>query len=265
MSGQIIGLDHIGVAVKDPKERMKIWADLLGLPLEKVETVESEGVRTWFLDMGGSWLELLEPLNDESAVAKSIEKRGEGMHHICFEVDNLEKMLAKLAARGINPLGGGARKGAGGAMVAFLHPKDSGGVLVELSEHGPEECCHDHSVDLEDDEDFDEDPFRPGTVAVLYLANPKERIFGVVRQLDLAGIGIEGIDLESWNDWVQQWARGAEGPIVPSVQFFPMGRVEKLLADVDTEEVPSFTRQFEERTGRSLAEAFGIDIEEEDE
>ncbi len=300
--GRVTALDHIGVAVKDPRQRLPFWADLLGMELARTEDVPTEGVRTWFLEMGESHLELLEPTSETSPIAKHLEKRGEGIAHMALRVDDLDAMVARLAARGVNLLPPGVRQGAGGAKVAFLHPKDTGGVLVELSQHGAdghghgqghgagleefglhghghEHGTHGHLHDHEhghvhdDDEDEhdhdhdfeDEPPFGPGTVAVLYLREPRERLFGVLRQLDPIGCALEGIDLESWDGWVNQWARGDEGPITPSLQFFPLARVEKILADSDTADLPSFTRRFEERTGRPLVEAFGFDVDEYDE
>lgn len=281
MRGVVTGLDHIGVAVRDPRQRLPFWVDLLGMELERTEDVPSEGVRTWFIDLGeGTHIELLEPTGETSPIAKHIEKRGEGIAHIALRVDDLDAVVARLASRGVSPLPPGVRPGAGGAKVAFLHPKDAGGVLVELSEHP---ALHDASwlrardaaerdaypgggADDEDEEhaaamDDDEPPFGPGTVAVLYLRDPRERLFGVVRQLDEVGCALEGIDLDTWEPWVSQWARGEEGPITPSLLFFPLARVEKILADGDTADLPSFTRRFEERTGRPLAEAFGFEIE----
>lgn len=271
MNGNVLGLDHLGVACKDPKERCTLWADLLGLPLERIEDVKSEGVRTWFLDMGGGHIELLEPTSDESPIARHIEKRGEGIAHMALRVDDLDAILARLARRGIEPLPPGVRPGAGGTKVAFLHPKATGGVLLELCEHGAggahgtlEEVEH-WGGDDEDDGYEIEEPFGAGTIAVLYLREPRSQVFGVLRQLDPVGVGIEGVDLESWDSWVSQWARGEEGPLTPSLAFYPLARVEKVVADSDTPDLPSFTRRFEERTGRPLAEAFGMSLEEPNE
>jgi methylmalonyl-CoA/ethylmalonyl-CoA epimerase len=260
MKGHVLGLDHLGVACRDPKERCILWADLLGLPLERIEDVKTEGVRTWFLDMGGGHLELLEPTSDESPVAKQIEKRGEGIAHMALRVDDIDAVLARLAARGIEPLPPGIRPGAGGAKVAFLHPKATGGVLLELCEREQDEAF----AEFEDDDEFEE-PFGPGTIGIAYLREPREVVFGVVRQLDPVGIAMEGLDVQAWESWVGQWARGNDGPVAPSLQFFPLARLEKILADADTPDLPSFTRRFEERTGRALAEAFGMAIEEPNE
>ena len=134
MSGRVLGIDHLGVACKDPNQRMKLWKDFLGLPLEKVEEVASEKVRTYFVNACGVHIELLEPTADDSPVAKTIEKRGEGIAHMALRVDDIEAVLGKLAANGIEPLPPGVRQGAGGAKVAFVHPKHTGGILLELCE-----------------------------------------------------------------------------------------------------------------------------------
>lgn len=245
MKGRILGLDHIGVAVSDPRGRLELWADLLGLPLEKVEAVPTEQVRTWFLDLGGGHLELLEPMSSESSVAKAIEKRGEGIHHLSLGVDDLEAVLAKLASRGINPVGGGPRPGAQGARVAFLHPKDTGGVLLELSQKPPREGSPPES------------PFTPGAVVVLYLKDPRERFVGLLRSIDGTGVALDGLELDSWEDWTAQWVKGEAGPLSTSLQFFPASRLEKLQLDRDAGDLPSLARSFEERTGKSLAAALG--------
>lgn len=243
MKGVIQRLDHIGIAVRDPRERLGFWADLLGLELERAEAVPSEGVRTWFLDAGGTHLELLESLDEQGPIAKYLDKKGEGIHHLCLEVDDLDAILLRLTTRGIDPLSPGVRDGAGGCRVAFFHPKVTGGVLIELSQK-PGETTSDQDL-----------PFSPGHLVVLYLSNPRERLVGVIRSIDATGLSLEGMDLEAWDDWISQWARSEESPISPSLQYFPMSRVDKMLADQDSPSLPSFTRRFEERTGRRLAEA----------
>jgi methylmalonyl-CoA/ethylmalonyl-CoA epimerase len=212
--------------------------------------VPAEGVRTWFLDVGGGHLELLEPLGEDSPIAKHIEKRGEGLHHLCLRVDDLEAVLAQLAARGVEPVGGRVRAGAGGARVAFLHPRDTGGVLLELSE------TESVSAPAREEEQV-QPPFRIGAPVVLNLRAPRERLFGLLRQLDAVGVAVEGLDPDSWDSWVGQRARGEDGPLRPSVEYFPLSRVDKLIADVDSPDLPSFSRRFRERTGRSLEAVLG--------
>jgi len=125
-------LDHIGIAVKS-LDAAKIY-EALGLTIDHVETVATQGVRTAFLSVGDSDLELLEPTGPESSVAKFIEKRGEGIHHICFRVDDIETHLARLKEQGYRLINEAPVPGAHGCRVAFLHPAAGNGVLIELSE-----------------------------------------------------------------------------------------------------------------------------------
>ena len=125
-------LDHIGIAVKS-LDAAKIY-EALGLSIEHVETVESQGVRTAFLAAGDATIELLEPTGPQSTVAKFIEKRGEGIHHICFRVDDIEAHLARLQQQGYRLINETPVPGAHGCRVAFLHPAAGNGVLIELSE-----------------------------------------------------------------------------------------------------------------------------------
>jgi methylmalonyl-CoA epimerase len=246
MKGKILGIDHLGVAVRDPRARLALWSDVLDLPLERVESVPSEGVRTWFVAVGGPHVELLEPLSEDSTVAKSLDKRGEGIHHLCLRVDDIEAVIARLAARGIEPIGGGARPGAGGCRVAFLHPRDTGGILLELSQapgDGAPASGEPGGV------------FETGELAVAYLQNPRQKVFGVICSLDERGLAIQGFDLETWEDWLSQCAAGESGPLGPSLQFFPSSRIEKLLADRPQPGLPSLSERFAERTGGDLATA----------
>jgi methylmalonyl-CoA/ethylmalonyl-CoA epimerase len=125
-------LDHIGIAVRSI-ESAKIYS-ALGLTIDHVETVATQGVRTAFLSAGDANLELLEPTGPETAVAKFIEKRGEGIHHLCFRVENIEAHLARLKAAGYRLINEAPVPGAHGCRVAFLHPAAGNGVLIELSE-----------------------------------------------------------------------------------------------------------------------------------
>jgi methylmalonyl-CoA/ethylmalonyl-CoA epimerase len=125
-------LDHIGIAVKS-LDAAKIY-EALGLSVEHVETVETQGVRTAFLAAGDANIELLEPMGPDSAVGKFIARRGEGIHHICFRVDDLEAHLARLKAQGYRLIDEAPVPGAHGCRVAFLHPAAGTGVLIELSE-----------------------------------------------------------------------------------------------------------------------------------
>ena len=125
-------LDHIGIAVKSIEAATVYRA--LGLAVDHVEDVKTQGVKTAFLSVGDSNLELLEPLSPESPVAKFIEKRGEGIHHICFRVDDLDAHLARLQSQGFRLINESPVPGAHGCRVAFLHPAAGNGVLIELSE-----------------------------------------------------------------------------------------------------------------------------------
>ena len=125
-------LDHIGIAVKSI-EAAKIYK-ALGLDVDHIEDVQTQGVKTAFLSVGGVNIELLEPLSPSSTVAKFIEKRGEGIHHICFRVDKIEPHLERLKAEGYRLINDAPVPGADGCRVAFLHPSAGNGVLIELSE-----------------------------------------------------------------------------------------------------------------------------------
>lgn len=127
-------VDHIGIAVRSLDEVIPYYTNTLGCPLMKIEEVESQKVRVAFIDAGNIKLELLEPMDPSSPIHKFLEKRGEGIHHIAFGVENIEKRMAELKKDGVQLLNEEPKNGAGGALVAFLHPKSSNGVLYELCE-----------------------------------------------------------------------------------------------------------------------------------
>ncbi|MDK2871625.1 MAG: methylmalonyl-CoA/ethylmalonyl-CoA epimerase [bacterium] len=129
-------IDHIGIAVKSISDALKLYEDILGIKCEGVEEVLEQKVKTAFLPTGDTEIELLESTSPDGPVAKFIEKRGEGIHHIAFRVDNLEDAIRELKKRGIVLIDEQPRKGAGGARIAFLHPKSTGGVLIEICERG---------------------------------------------------------------------------------------------------------------------------------
>ncbi len=131
---KILKIDHLGIAVSSIDEKKNFWIDALGLQLVGTETVEEQKVTTAFLPVGESEIELLESTSKEGPVAKYIEKRGEGIQHVAFRVENIEEALAELKEKGIALIDQTPRKGAGGAKIAFLHPKATSGVLVELCE-----------------------------------------------------------------------------------------------------------------------------------
>ncbi|MBK8985873.1 MAG: methylmalonyl-CoA epimerase [Chloroflexi bacterium] len=127
-------VDHIAVVVPDLDAAMKFWVEAFGLTLERVEHVDREGVDVAFLPVGGSEIELLQPTDPESGVARYLEKRGAGLHHLCFEVDDIEATLARLKAADIPLINETANVAGDGKKYAFVHPKGTGGVLVELYE-----------------------------------------------------------------------------------------------------------------------------------
>ncbi|MCA0985946.1 methylmalonyl-CoA epimerase [Guptibacillus algicola] len=133
-------IDHIGIAVSSLEQALPFYVDSLHLQLEAIEEVASEKVKVAFLKIGESRIELLEPINEESPIASFIEKRGEGIHHIALSSDNIEDRLQELSARGIKLIHDKPVKGAGGANIAFLHPKSAGGVLYELCEKDTKEA-----------------------------------------------------------------------------------------------------------------------------
>ena len=127
-------IDHLGIAVRSIGDALAFYRDALGLELEGSETIEDQGVNVALLPAGESRIELLEPVSADSPVGRFIAKRGEGLHHICYEVEDLASKLEQLRLRGVRVLEGYPRPGAGGKLVAFLHPASASGVLVELVE-----------------------------------------------------------------------------------------------------------------------------------
>ncbi len=127
-------VDHIGIAVKNLDEALKFYEDVLGIKCVATETVEEQKVKVAFLPVGDTEVELLESTTDDGPVAKFIEKKGEGIQHIAYKVDDIEKALEELKEKGIRLIDEKPRYGAGGAKIAFLHPKSTFGVLIELCE-----------------------------------------------------------------------------------------------------------------------------------
>jgi methylmalonyl-CoA/ethylmalonyl-CoA epimerase len=131
---KILKIDHLGIAVNSIEDGKNLWTDALGLSFEGAETVEEQKVTTAFFPVGESEVELLESTSTDGPVAKFLEKKGPGVHHVAFRVENIEAALAELKEKGIRLIDETPRKGAGGAKIAFLHPKATNGVLVELCE-----------------------------------------------------------------------------------------------------------------------------------
>src|SRR5690349_10715676 len=125
-------LEHIGIAVKNLNQANDLFAKLLGRPHYKVEEVESVGVKTSFFEVGGVKIELLEASRADSPIAKFIEKRGEGVHHLAFEVQNIKSSIQEYEKKGFALINQEPKKGADNKMICFLHPKSTGGVLIEL-------------------------------------------------------------------------------------------------------------------------------------
>ena len=129
-----IKINHLGVAVASLDEALQFWRDGMGLELHEVEVVEDQGVRVAMLPIGQSRIELLEATGAETPVGKFIAKRGPGIHHLCVEVEDIAAKLAELKARGTRLIDETPRFGAGGMLVAFVHPASTGGVLLELTQ-----------------------------------------------------------------------------------------------------------------------------------
>jgi methylmalonyl-CoA/ethylmalonyl-CoA epimerase len=126
-------IDHIGVAVESLAKGVEFY-EALGLELEGVEEVVKQGVKVGFLPVGDPRIELLEPISETSPIAKHLERRGPGLHHICLRVDDIHAAMAGLTARGYRLLSDEPQQGAHGCLVCFVHPKSTGGVLLELSQ-----------------------------------------------------------------------------------------------------------------------------------
>ncbi|KZN99210.1 methylmalonyl-CoA epimerase [Bacillus badius] len=125
-------VDHIGIAVRSLEETLPFYTEQLGLAFIKMEEVASEQVKVAFIDGGNVKFELLEPMSNESAIAKFIEKRGQGIHHVAFKVTDINKRIQEIKENGIRMINETPKLGAGGAEVAFMHPKSAHGVLFEL-------------------------------------------------------------------------------------------------------------------------------------
>ena len=128
----VLKLDHIGIAVSNLEESLKLYTEILGMKLHGTETVEEQKVKVAFLPLGDTELEFLESTSPDGPIAKFIEAKGQGIQHLAFKVENVEKALEELKGKGMRLIDEKPRYGAGGAKIAFLHPKSTNGVLVEL-------------------------------------------------------------------------------------------------------------------------------------
>lgn len=131
----ITHIEHIGIAVRSIEEQLPYYEEILGLKCYNIETVEDQKVKTAFFKVGQTKIELLEPTSEDSTIAKFIENRGEGVHHIAFATNDIKKALTKADEKGVQLIDKEPRKGAEGLNIAFLHPKSTGRVLTELCEH----------------------------------------------------------------------------------------------------------------------------------
>jgi methylmalonyl-CoA/ethylmalonyl-CoA epimerase len=131
---EITHIEHIGIAVKSIEEQLPYYEGVLGLKCYNIEIVEDQKVKTAFFKVGQTKIELLEPTSEESTIARFIEKRGEGIHHIAYATKNVQEALQEMEAKGVRLIDNEARPGAEGLRIAFLHPKSTGSVLTELCE-----------------------------------------------------------------------------------------------------------------------------------
>jgi methylmalonyl-CoA/ethylmalonyl-CoA epimerase len=131
---KVLKIDHLGIAVNSVDEGKKFWSDIMGLDFNGSETVAEQKVTTAFFPVGESEVELLESTAPDGPIAKYIDKKGTGIQHVAFRVENIEEALAELKEKGVKLIDQKPRIGAGGAKIAFLHPKATSGVLVELCE-----------------------------------------------------------------------------------------------------------------------------------
>lgn len=129
-------IDHLGISVASLNDALPVWEKALGLKCERIEEVPSQKVRTAFFDVGGVHIELLEPMSPDSPIAKAIEARGEGLHHIAFATDDVADQLKQAKDAGVKLINEVPVPGAGGKQVAFLHPKSMKGVLTEFCSGG---------------------------------------------------------------------------------------------------------------------------------
>lgn len=133
-----VKIDHIGIAVKNAEERLKLYRDFLGLEVSGVEELPDRGLKVYFVKIGETRFELLEEISEDSEIHSFLEKRGEGIHHIAIKVDNVIEAIEKAAINGLKPLSNEPKRGAYGTKVVFIHPKTTGGILLELVEGGDE-------------------------------------------------------------------------------------------------------------------------------
>ncbi len=131
-------IDHVGIAVRNAQERLRLYRDFFGLEISKVEELPERGLRVYFVEIGDTRFEILEETSENSEIHSFLEKRGEGFHHIAIRVEGIEQAVEEAKKHGLKPLSEMPQKGAHGTKVVFLHPKTAGGILFELVEGGDE-------------------------------------------------------------------------------------------------------------------------------
>ncbi|MCK4236521.1 MAG: methylmalonyl-CoA epimerase [Candidatus Krumholzibacteria bacterium] len=134
MPERLEDVNHIGIAVKNLEEIIKVFCDILGLECIEEITLPERGVKVAFLETGNTKIELLEGISEDSPISKFVERHGPGVHHLCFNVTDISRVLGELSSAGVRLIDEKARPGAEGKLVAFIHPKSTAGVLIELSE-----------------------------------------------------------------------------------------------------------------------------------
>jgi methylmalonyl-CoA/ethylmalonyl-CoA epimerase len=132
-------LEHIGIAVKSIEQHLKVWRDIFGFSVEMPTEVAGQKVKISMLDVGGVKVELIEPLTSDSTIQRFIDKRGEGLHHLSFEVNDLQKTIEKFKKHEVRMIDEVPRKGAHASKIAFVHPSSTGGILIELSQRDTKE------------------------------------------------------------------------------------------------------------------------------
>lgn len=133
-----ITIHHIGIANRDPSRSLMFFREILGLPIENQEEIPEQGVRVTVVGLPGTRLEVLEPTTQDSPVARFLEKRGDGLHHLALGVPDIRAMVHRLKGFGLQPIGDGIKQGEGGNWIAFYLPKDTGGILLELVQDAPQ-------------------------------------------------------------------------------------------------------------------------------
>ena len=271
-------IDHIGVAVSSLEES-KAFYEALGLVCGGEEEVPEQRVKVAFFPAGEGRLELLESTDPEGPIGRFVTKKGPGLHHVCLAVPDIRAAMEALKSRGYTLIDQEPKAGAGGHLVAFVHPKSTGGVLLELSA----ESAGMRAANRETDERgelgkhrgaLSRLPSSPALrlgpigsdrvgprrhVVVLYLHSPREKHWGLLMKMDAAGLWLRGIELDSFEAWARQQTSEEPAHLGLSTFFVPFLRVEKVVLDERTGPVPSMRERFEAITGKSLGECMNAE------